>query len=114
MKRFPVAFVVASILFFLSASLSISVAAEEATVYIVYVECPEGVKPEAFYIRTLAAVLGSEERAKDAVIHHYTHAARGFAAKLTAQQVEELRKQPGVLLVLPDIIYHLHRTDVHV
>ncbi|RRT46106.1 hypothetical protein B296_00043592 [Ensete ventricosum] len=101
MKRFPVAFVVASILFFLSASLSISMATEEAAVYIVYAECPEGVKPEAFYIRTLAAVLGrydllrccSEKRAKDAVIHHYTHAARGFAAKLTAQQVEELRSE---------------------
>ncbi|THU71105.1 hypothetical protein C4D60_Mb08t32040 [Musa balbisiana] len=102
MKRFPVAFVVASILFFLSASLSISVASAEATVYIVYVECPQGVEPEAFYIRTLAAVLGRSlfplllfpslhdaffsERAKGAVIHHYTHAARGFAAKLTAQQ----------------------------
>ena len=58
MKRFPVAFVVASILFFLSASLSISVASEEATVYIAYLECPEGVKPEAFSIRTLAVVLG--------------------------------------------------------
>ncbi|CAL9131193.1 unnamed protein product, partial [Musa textilis] len=93
MKRFPVAFVVASILFFLSASLSVSVTAEEATVYIAYVQCPAGVEPEAFYIRTLAAVLGSEERAKDAVIHIYTNAAAGFAAKLTVKQVEELRSE---------------------
>ncbi|OAY82872.1 hypothetical protein ACMD2_06312 [Ananas comosus] len=49
-----------------------------------------------------------EEAAKGAVIYHYTHAASGFAAKLTPKQVEELQKQPGVLQVVPDRSYQLH------
>ncbi|XP_020083221.1 subtilisin-like protease SBT3.9 [Ananas comosus] len=81
---------------------------EEAKVQIVYVDRPEGADPEEFHIRTLGAVLGSEEAAKGAVIYHYTHAASGFAAKLTPKQVEELQKQPGVLQVVPDRSYQLH------
>ncbi|XP_020082346.1 subtilisin-like protease SBT3.9 [Ananas comosus] len=66
---------------------------EEAKVQIVYVDRPEGADPEEFHIRTLGAVLGSEEAAKEAVIYHYTHAASGFSAKLTPKQVEELQSK---------------------
>ncbi|KAG8085695.1 hypothetical protein GUJ93_ZPchr0010g10941 [Zizania palustris] len=83
-------------------------AAQEAAVHIVYVTRPEGADPEEFHIRTLAAVLGSEEKAKEAVLYHYKQAASGFSAKLTPQQVEELKKQPGVLQVVPSQTYHLH------
>ncbi|XP_020082281.1 subtilisin-like protease SBT3.9 [Ananas comosus] len=82
--------------------------AEEAKVQIVYVDRPEGADPEEFHIRTLGAVLGSEEAAKEAVIYHYTHAASGFSAKLTLKQVEELQKQAGVLQVVPSRTYQLH------
>ncbi|KAJ8506785.1 hypothetical protein OPV22_007671 [Ensete ventricosum] len=81
---------------------------EEATVQIVYVERPETEEPETFHIRTLAAVLGSEEAAKDAVIYHYKHASSGFSAKLTQSQVEQLSRQPGVLQVIPSRTYNLH------
>ncbi|XP_042375580.1 subtilisin-like protease SBT3.4 [Zingiber officinale] len=74
---------------------------EEATVQIVFVEKPETEEPEAFHIRTLVAVLGSEEAAKESLIYHYTHAASGFSAKLTKSQIEELSKQPGVFRVMP-------------
>ncbi|KAL5232586.1 hypothetical protein ABZP36_031362 [Zizania latifolia] len=83
-------------------------AAQEAAVHIVYVSRPEDADAEEFHIRTLAAVLGSEEKAKEAVLYHYKHAASGFSAKLTPQQVEELKKQPGVLQVVPSQTYHLH------
>ncbi|OAY82859.1 subtilisin-like protease SBT3.9 [Ananas comosus] len=82
--------------------------AEEAKVQIVYVDRPEGADPEEFHIRTLGAVLGSEEAAKEAVIYHYMHAASGFSAKLTLKQVEELQKQAGVLQVVPSRTYQLH------
>jgi hypothetical protein len=36
---------------------------------------------------------GSEQKAKDAVLYHYKHAASGFSAKLTPQQVEELKSE---------------------
>ncbi|KAL5202436.1 hypothetical protein ABZP36_013388 [Zizania latifolia] len=66
-------------------------AAQEAAVHIVYVSRPEDADPEEFHIRTLAPVLGSEEKAKEAVLYHYKQAASGFSAKLTPQQVEELK-----------------------
>jgi hypothetical protein len=37
--------------------------------------------------------LGSEEKAKDAVLYHYKHAASGFSAKLTPEQVEDLKSE---------------------
>nr|CAB3461371.1 unnamed protein product [Digitaria exilis] len=67
-------------------------AAQEAAVHIVYVDRPEGADPEEFHLRTLTPVLGSEQKAKDAVLYHYKHAASGFSAKLTPQQVEELKR----------------------
>ncbi|KAJ4799457.1 Subtilisin-like protease SBT3.3 [Rhynchospora pubera] len=81
---------------------------EEATVHIVYVDRPEGADPEEFHIRTLGSVLGSEEAAKGAVLYHYKSAASGFSAKLTPSQVEELKKQPGVLQIVPSQTYQLH------
>lgn len=83
-------------------------AAQEAAVHIVYVDRPEGADPEEFHLRILNPVLGSEQKAKDAVLYHYRHAASGFSAKLTPQQVEELKKQPGVLQVVPSQTYQLH------
>ncbi|KAI5022281.1 hypothetical protein ZWY2020_059011 [Hordeum vulgare] len=56
-------------------------AAQEATVHIVYVDLPGDANPEEFHIRTLSPVLGSEEKARDAVLYHYKH-ARCFS-KLT-------------------------------
>ncbi|KAK1257967.1 hypothetical protein QJS04_geneDACA024113 [Acorus gramineus] len=79
-----------------------------AAVQIVYVEKPEGEEPEAYHIRTLASVLGSEEAAKEALIYHYKTAASGFSAKLTPDQVAEISKKPGVLQVVPSRTYQLH------
>ncbi|WOL03550.1 subtilisin-like protease SBT3.1 [Canna indica] len=108
----PVAFavLVASLLFLSSLSSSPTAAKEEetASVYIVFVEEPVGEEPEAFHVRTLAAVLGSEAAAKRAILFHYTHAASGFAAKLTAEQVEKLEKQPGVIQVIRSRTYSIH------
>ncbi|KAL5231381.1 hypothetical protein ABZP36_030157 [Zizania latifolia] len=66
-------------------------------VHIVYVSRPEGADPKEFHIRTLAAILGSEEKAKEAVLYHYKHAASGFSAKLTPQQVKELKSESSSL-----------------
>ncbi|KAJ8467334.1 hypothetical protein OPV22_029886 [Ensete ventricosum] len=113
MKQLPsiviaFALLAASLLFFASPSLSTSTAGKGAAVYIVFVDEPVGEEPEAFHIRTLAAVLGSEEASRRAILFHYTHAASGFAAKLTPKQVEELKKQPGVIQVMPSRTYSIH------
>ncbi|KAE8818021.1 subtilisin-like protease SBT3.5 [Hordeum vulgare] len=68
-------------------------AAQEATMHIVYVDRPEDDDPEEFHIRTLSPVLGSEEKARDAVLYQYKHAASGFNAKLIAEQVKDLKSE---------------------
>ena len=81
---------------------------QDRSVHIIYVDRPESEDPEPFHVRTLASVLGSEEAAKDAIIYHYTHAASGFSAKLTAEQAEQLEKKEEVLQVMQDKILHVH------
>ncbi|KAK6276951.1 hypothetical protein POUND7_017274 [Theobroma cacao] len=90
-----------------SSSLSSSSA---AAVHIVYTEKPQDEQPEAYHIRTLSSVLGSEEAAKEALIYSYKTAASGFSAKLTPEQVAEISKQPGVLQVVPSRTLQLHST----
>ncbi|KAK8490956.1 hypothetical protein V6N13_031789 [Hibiscus sabdariffa] len=79
-----------------------------AAVHIIYTEKPQDEQPEAYHLRTLASVLGSEEAAKDALIYSYKTAASGFSAKLTPEQVAEISKQPGVLQVVPGRTLQLH------
>ncbi|XP_022718244.1 subtilisin-like protease SBT3.17 [Durio zibethinus] len=85
-----------------------SKSSSSAAVHIVYTEKPQDEQPEAYHIRTLASVLGSEEAAKEALIYSYKTAASGFSAKLTPEQVAEMSKQPGVLQVVPSRTLQLH------
>jgi hypothetical protein len=41
----------------------------------------------------------SKEKAKNAVLYHYKHAASGFSVKLTPQQVEELKSESPSLTI---------------
>ncbi|TYJ01260.1 hypothetical protein E1A91_A13G141400v1 [Gossypium mustelinum] len=91
-----------------SSAAAVAAGGTDAAVHIVYTERPQDEQPEAYHIRTLSNVLGSEEAAKEALIYSYKTAASGFSAKLTPQQVAEISKQPGVLQVVPSRTIQLH------
>uniref|UniRef100_A0A5B7AK60 Inhibitor I9 domain-containing protein n=1 Tax=Davidia involucrata TaxID=16924 RepID=A0A5B7AK60_DAVIN len=90
------------------ADKSVDSSSSAAAVHIIYTEKPEGEEPEAYHLRTLASVLGSEEAAKGVLLYSYKNAASGFSAKLTPEQVSEISKQPGVLQVVPSRTVQLH------
>uniref|UniRef100_A0A6N2LMD5 Inhibitor I9 domain-containing protein n=1 Tax=Salix viminalis TaxID=40686 RepID=A0A6N2LMD5_SALVM len=79
-----------------------------ASIQIVYTKRPQDKEPEAYHIRTLASVLGSEDAAKEALLYNYNTVASGFSAKLTPQQAEQISKLLGVLQVVPNMKVQLH------
>ncbi|EXC43184.1 hypothetical protein L484_000622 [Morus notabilis] len=90
-------------------SSGVTPASSEAAVYIVYTDQDNSNEdPEAYHVRTLTSVLGSEEAAKGALIYSYKTAMHGFSAKLTPEQVAEISKQPGVLQVVKSQTVQLH------
>ncbi|KAL6656379.1 hypothetical protein ACP70R_007205 [Stipagrostis hirtigluma subsp. patula] len=58
----------------------------------------------------LAAVLGSEQAARDAILYSYRHGFSGFAALLTDRQAARLADWPGVVRVVRNRVLDLHTT----
>ncbi|CAN6167757.1 unnamed protein product [Urochloa humidicola] len=58
----------------------------------------------------LAAVLGSDPAAKEAILYSYRHSFSGFAAVLTDSQAARLADWPGVVRVVRNRVLDLHTT----
>uniref|UniRef100_A0ACD5Y155 Uncharacterized protein n=1 Tax=Avena sativa TaxID=4498 RepID=A0ACD5Y155_AVESA len=58
----------------------------------------------------LGSVLGSEEKAQDAIFYSYTKYINGFAATLEEEEAMEISKHPSVVSVFPNRGHKLHTT----
>ena len=58
----------------------------------------------------LSSVLGSHEKAKEAMFYSYNKHINGFAAKLEDQEAAEIAKNPNVVSVFLDKAHTLHTT----
>nr|XP_043628741.1 multiple organellar RNA editing factor 3, mitochondrial [Erigeron canadensis] len=75
--------------------------------WLIVLEFPTDPKPSEdemidSYVKTLAAVLGSEEEAKKKIYSVSTSTYTGFGALISEELSYKVKAQPGVLWVLPD------------
>ncbi|CAN6468734.1 unnamed protein product [Victoria cruziana] len=110
----------ASLWFFLSAICSVvAVGGRDERTFIVGVQ--SDLKPSAFvsherwYESSLRNVKPAEEVAEEGgggagILHVYGTVFRGFSARMTAEEAEEMGKNPAVLKVIPDGVMRLHTT----
>ncbi|OVA09838.1 Peptidase S8/S53 domain [Macleaya cordata] len=67
-------------------------------------------KAEEYHYEFLASILGSKEKAKDALIYSYTKYINGFAANLEEEEAAKLEKHPDVISVFLSQTRRLHTT----
>jgi subtilisin family serine protease len=68
-------------------------------------------RPSSFndHFEWYAASLNSVSDSAD-MLYTYNNIIHGFSTRLTAEEAQSLQKQPGILYVLPEVIYELHTT----
>ncbi|CAL4936977.1 unnamed protein product [Urochloa decumbens] len=103
-----------SVVFLVLVHLAVATAASAAAAmdgaanYLVYVDRhPPGVDCQQYQLGILAAALGSEEKAKAAILYNYKNVMSGFSARLTPSELEAVKKQPQVNRVLPSVTLSL-------
>ncbi|KAJ4745333.1 Subtilisin-like protease [Rhynchospora pubera] len=62
------------------------------------------------HYKFLESYVGSEGKARDAIIYSYTKKINGFAATLEEKDAEDIAKHPAVVSVFPETIYKLQTT----
>ncbi|KAG6382574.1 hypothetical protein SASPL_157755 [Salvia splendens] len=61
-------------------------------------------------LRSISTASDSADAASGRMLHSYDNVFHGFAAELSAIEVEKVRSSPGVIAVLPEQVRHLHTT----
>ncbi|KAK4349802.1 hypothetical protein RND71_029115 [Anisodus tanguticus] len=101
-----------SVFLFLN-SLAFSVQSDGPKTFIVHVS--KSHKPHIFtthhhwYSSILRSVSSFSQHSPN-ILYSYDRAARGFSARLTPGQADQLRRIPGVVSVIPDRVRQLHTT----
>ncbi|KAK1383217.1 subtilisin-like protease SBT1.7 [Heracleum sosnowskyi] len=82
---------------------------EEKKTYIVHMsksEMPVSFTDQSYwYDSSLKSVSDSAE-----MLYTYNNVAHGYSTRLTKQEAESLENQPGILSVMPEVVYQLHTT----
>ncbi|XP_057817525.2 multiple organellar RNA editing factor 3, mitochondrial [Cryptomeria japonica] len=84
--------------------------------WLIVMEFPKDPKPSedemvANYVKTLAAVVGSEEEAKKKIYSVSTYTYTGFGALISEELSFKVKGLPGVLWVLPDSYIDVPKKD---
>lgn len=94
----------------------------ELKTYIVHVESPESQIStqslsgdleswyQSFLPNTIARTSASSNEEASRLVYSYRNVMKGFAARLTAEQVKEMEKKPGFIAAWPERILSLHTT----
>ncbi|KAL3343918.1 hypothetical protein AABB24_027442 [Solanum stoloniferum] len=101
------------LVFLFLSSLAISVKSEGPKTFIVHVSISH--KPHIFtthhhWYSSILRSVSSFSQHSPHILYSYDRAVRGFSARLTFRQAEELRRVPGVVSVIPDRVRQLHTT----
>ncbi|KAI4986463.1 subtilisin-like protease SBT3.17 [Hordeum vulgare subsp. vulgare] len=99
-----------SLTFLVLAAVTMAAAAADGppATYLFFVDpTPPGVTCMQYHLGILTAALGSEEKAKAAIIYNYKNVVSGFSARVTPSELEAVKKQPHVNRALPSATLQL-------
>ncbi|XP_055821078.1 subtilisin-like protease [Solanum dulcamara] len=65
---------------------------------------------ESWYQSFLPNTIASSNEKASRLVYSYRNVMKGFAARLTAEQVKEMEKKPGFIVAWPERILSLHTT----
>lgn len=87
--------------------------------YIVHVEAPntqtftnseDDIDVESWYNSFLPSIITNSENEPNRMVHSYRHVFKGFATKLTSEEVKEMEKNEGFISARPEKVISLHTT----
>lgn len=79
--------------------------------YIVHVESQSTINLDALYLSFLPMHIAAETGAPPPrILHSYRHVFKGFAAELSSDEVESMRRMEGFVSARPERVYQLHTT----
>ncbi|KAM3318098.1 hypothetical protein ACQJBY_035688 [Aegilops geniculata] len=98
-----------SLILLVLAAVTMAAAADgPPATYLFFVDpTPPGVTCMQYHLGILTAALGSEEKAKAAIIYNYKNVVSGFSARVTPAELEAIKKQPHVNRALPSATLQL-------
>ncbi|KAI4312443.1 hypothetical protein MLD38_037253 [Melastoma candidum] len=97
---------------FIACSMLVEVVGGKSNVHVIYLggrQRTDGTEKE-LHRKLLTSVLGSNEKADEAIVYSYKWGFSGFAAKITEAQAQRLSELPEVIKVLPNTVHRMQTT----